>query len=54
MAMPAEMFDNYQERSVMISYRVVFIAIGTLVAGSGAKLITEQAGGGRRATRRWA
>lgn len=47
MAMPAEMFDNYRERSVLISYRVVFIAIGSLVAGTGGKLIVELAGGGR-------
>lgn len=47
MAMPAEMFDSYQERSVLMSYRVVFIAIGTLIAGSGGKLIVEMAGGGR-------
>ena len=47
MAMPAEMFDNYQERSLLMSYRVVFIAIGTLIAGSGGKLIAEAFGGGR-------
>lgn len=47
MAMPAEMFDNYQERSVLISYRVIFIAVGTLAAGSGGKLIAEHAGGGQ-------
>ena len=47
MAMPAEMIDNYQERSAMIGYRVVFIAIGTLVGGSGAKLLVEQLGNGR-------
>ena len=47
MAMPAEMFDDYKERSVLMSYRVVFIAIGTLLAGSGGKLIAEAVGGGR-------
>lgn len=36
LAMPAEMTDDYHERSVMMSYRVVLIAIGTTVGLAGA------------------
>ncbi len=36
LAMPAEMVDDYHERSVMMSYRVFLIAIGTFIGISGA------------------
>lgn len=36
LTMPAEMTDDYHERSVMMSYRVVLIAIGTTVGLAGA------------------
>jgi GPH family glycoside/pentoside/hexuronide:cation symporter len=35
LAMPAEMIDDYHERSVMMSYRVFLIAIGTFLSLSG-------------------
>ncbi len=46
MAMPAEMIDDYQERTRMFSYRVFFIAIGTLVGGAAGQKIAESFGGG--------
>ncbi|NJO13325.1 MAG: MFS transporter [Gammaproteobacteria bacterium] len=46
MAMPAEMVQSYQERSAMISWRVLFIGVGTLVGGGAARKIVELAGGG--------
>jgi GPH family glycoside/pentoside/hexuronide:cation symporter len=45
MAMPAEMEDDYQTRTKMMSYRVFFIGIGTLV-GHSTQLIAERFGGG--------
>jgi len=36
LSMPAEMIGNYHERSVLMSYRVFFISIGTYAATSGA------------------
>lgn len=35
LAMPAEMIDDYHERSVMMSYRVFLISIGTFIGISG-------------------
>ena len=35
LAMPAEMVEGYNDRSVMMSYRVFFIAVATFVATSG-------------------
>lgn len=46
MAMPAEMISSYQERSLMMSYRVFFIGVGTFVGGGAARKIVELAGGG--------
>jgi GPH family glycoside/pentoside/hexuronide:cation symporter len=46
MAMPAEMLDDYRERTRMMSYRVFFIAIGTLIGGSASQRIAELFGGG--------
>ncbi|NVE93488.1 MFS transporter [Altererythrobacter lutimaris] len=37
MSMPAEMTDSYHERSSIHAYRMVFIALGALVATSGIK-----------------
>ncbi len=39
LAMPAEMTDDYHERSVMMSYRVFLISIGTFVGVSAAPAI---------------
>jgi GPH family glycoside/pentoside/hexuronide:cation symporter len=46
MAMPAEMISSYHERSLMMSYRVFFIGVGTFVGGGAARKIVELAGGG--------
>lgn len=46
MAMPAEMLDDYRERTRMMSYRVFFIGIGTLVGGAAGQRIAELFGGG--------
>lgn len=46
MAMPAEMIDDYRERTRMMSYRVFFIGIGTLVGGAAGQRIAELFGGG--------
>lgn len=44
MSMPAEMTDNYHERSSIHAYRIVFISLGGLVAGAGVKLALERLG----------
>lgn len=36
LAMPAEMVDDYHERSVMMSYRVFLISLGTFIGTAGA------------------
>ncbi|MEZ5500861.1 MAG: MFS transporter [Steroidobacteraceae bacterium] len=48
MAMPAEMVDNYNERSAMMSWRVFFIGIGTLAGGAAGKKLVEMFGGGEQ------
>jgi len=48
MAMPAEMIDDYKERTRMMTYRVFFIGIGTLVGGGVAQRLAELYGGGAR------
>jgi GPH family glycoside/pentoside/hexuronide:cation symporter len=48
MAMPAEMIDDYAGRTRMFSYRVFFIAVGTVIGGSAGQKLAELAGGGRR------
>ncbi|MFC6197685.1 MFS transporter [Ponticaulis profundi] len=44
MAMPAEMTDNYHERSSIHGYRMVYISIANLVAGALAPFILDQMG----------
>jgi GPH family glycoside/pentoside/hexuronide:cation symporter len=39
LAMPAEIVEGYHERSQLMSYRVVFIAIGTFIATAGTPAI---------------
>ncbi len=46
-AMPAEMTQDYHERTSIMSYRMVFMTIGILMAGGVAPLIIETAGRGR-------
>lgn len=48
MAMPAEMLDDYKERTRMMSYRVFFIGIGTFLAGGLAQRAAELFGDGAR------
>lgn len=44
MAMPAEMTDNYHERSSIHAYRMVFVALGGMVAGAGVKFALDVLG----------
>jgi Na+/melibiose symporter-like transporter len=46
-AQPAEITDDYDERSTLMSYRVALLAVGILVAGAGAPAVVDAAGGGR-------
>ena len=45
-AMPAEMTDDYGERTRLMSWRVAAIAAATLVSGAVAPLVVRAAGGG--------
>lgn len=45
-AMPAEMTDDYGERTRLMSWRVAGIAVATLVSGAAAPLVVRWAGGG--------
>ncbi len=44
MAMPAEMTDNYHERSSIHSYRVIFLMIGSFIAGGLGNFFLEEMG----------
>ena len=46
-AMPAEMTPDYRERTTIMGFRMVFMTAGILLAGGGAPLIIDLAGGGR-------
>lgn len=48
MAMPAEMIDDYKDRTRMMAWRVFFIGIGTFLAGGLAQRSAELFGGGVR------
>jgi len=48
MAMPVEMVDDYRARTRMFSYRVFFIALGTVIGGAAGQKLAEVAGGGPR------
>jgi GPH family glycoside/pentoside/hexuronide:cation symporter len=45
-AMPAEMTDDYRERTRLMSWRVAGIAVATLVSGAVAPLVVDRYGGG--------
>jgi Na+/melibiose symporter-like transporter len=45
--MPAEMTDDYEERTTIVSFRIVALTIGILAAGAVAPVIVDAAGGGR-------
>jgi GPH family glycoside/pentoside/hexuronide:cation symporter len=51
LAMPAEITDDYDERSTLMSYRVALLALGILLAGAAAPAIVQAAGGGRNGYR---
>ncbi len=44
LAMPAEMTDNYHERSSIHAYRIVFVSLGSFLAASIAPAMIEQLG----------
>jgi GPH family glycoside/pentoside/hexuronide:cation symporter len=44
-AMPAEITDDVQERTTLMSWRVAFLSIAILLAGAGAPLIRDAIGG---------
>ena len=44
MSMPAEMTDDYHERSSIHAYRIVFVALGASVAGAGIKFALDYLG----------
>jgi sugar (glycoside-pentoside-hexuronide) transporter len=46
-SMPAEMTDDYEERTTIVSFRIVALTIGILAAGAVAPVIVDAAGGGR-------
>lgn len=46
-SMPAEMTDDYAERTTIVSYRIVALTVGILAAGAVAPLIVTWAGDGR-------
>ncbi|MBI5487755.1 MAG: MFS transporter [Deltaproteobacteria bacterium] len=46
-SMPAEMTDDYHERTTVTAYRIVALTLGILVAGAVAPLLVDAGGGGR-------
>jgi Na+/melibiose symporter-like transporter len=46
-AQPAEITDDPDERSALMSWRVAALALGILLAGAGAPTVVDAAGGGR-------
>ncbi len=46
-AMPGEMTQDYHARTSLISYRIAFVAAGTLLGGAAAPALVELGGGGR-------
>lgn len=46
-SMPAEMTDDYQERTTIVSFRIVALTVGILAAGPLAPALVDSAGGGR-------
>jgi sugar (glycoside-pentoside-hexuronide) transporter len=46
-AMPAEMTENYNERTTIMSFRIAFLTIGILVGGALAPELVSAGGGGR-------
>lgn len=46
-SMPAEMTDDYEERTTIVSFRIVALTLGILVAGAVAPALVDAGGGGR-------
>lgn len=46
-ALPAEMTEDYDERTTIMAWRIALLAVGILVAGGAAPQIVTAAGGGR-------
>ncbi len=46
-SMPAEMTENYNERTTIMSFRIAFLTLGILVGGALAPEIVSAGGGGR-------
>ncbi len=47
LAMPAEITDEYHERTDLMAWRIVFLTLAILVFGVAAPLLVDAAGGGR-------
>jgi GPH family glycoside/pentoside/hexuronide:cation symporter len=47
LAMPAEMTGDFHERTVLMSYRVFFVSIATVIGTSLAPMLVQWGGGGR-------
>lgn len=45
-SMPAEMTDNYHERTRILAWRMAFVVVGIMLGGALAPLLIEQGGGG--------
>lgn len=48
LSMPAEMTDSFHERTVLMSWRVLFVSIATVVSTAAAPALIEWMGGGAR------
>jgi len=49
MAMPAEMTDDYHQRTKVMSWRVVFMTLGNMIGAGGVPALAEQFGADRHA-----
>ncbi len=47
LAMPAEITDDYHERTDLMAWRIVFLTLAILIFGVAAPLLVDAAGGGR-------
>jgi Na+/melibiose symporter-like transporter len=48
LVLPAEITDDYQERTDLMSWRIAFLALAILLFGAGAPALVTAGGGGRR------
>jgi GPH family glycoside/pentoside/hexuronide:cation symporter len=46
MTMPSEMTDGFHERTRLLSFRMVFVSIGQVLAGAGTGALIDRGGGG--------